>query len=72
MSKKKGLNVCPYCGSRNLQVEGHTSKGKQIIRCGECDEQFETYNHDGGHNHRIHHGGDRHHRPDEYDDNDSQ
>jgi transposase-like protein len=51
MSKRKGLRECPVCGSKNLQVEGHSSKGRQILHCEECDEVFE-----------IHLGGDKHER----------
>lgn len=43
MSKKKGLKVCPNCGSHNLHLEGYGSKGRQIIQCNECDEVFEIF-----------------------------
>ena len=51
MSKRKGMRECPNCGSKNLQVEGHSSKGRQILHCEECDEVFE-----------IRLGGDKHDR----------
>ena len=43
MAKKKGLKVCPNCGSHNLHLEGYVSKGRQIIECNECDEVFEIF-----------------------------
>ncbi len=42
MAKKKKLMSCPYCGSKNLQIEGYSSKGRQIVQCAECDETFEV------------------------------
>jgi len=43
MAKNKNLTVCPNCGSRNIQFEGHGSKGKKTYCCSECDEVFEIY-----------------------------
>ena len=43
MSRKKGLKDCPHCGSRNLLLEGYSSKGLQVIHCAECDEIFEVF-----------------------------
>jgi len=40
MPKQKELFECPNCGSRNLQLKGHSSKGRREFRCEQCDEVF--------------------------------
>jgi len=41
MAKKKNIRTCPNCGSRNLQAEGHSKKGRILYICSECDHEFE-------------------------------
>jgi len=43
VARKKKLTSCPHCGSKNLQIEGYSSKGRQIVQCGECEEIFEIH-----------------------------
>jgi len=42
MSKKKDIRSCPNCGSKNLQSEGHSKKGRKLYICAECDHEFEV------------------------------
>lgn len=41
MSKKKDIRSCPNCGSRNLQTENRSKKGRKLYICAECDHEFE-------------------------------
>jgi transposase-like protein len=33
--------LCPYCGSDNLQKNGHRPNGKQRWRCNQCRKSFQ-------------------------------
>ena len=40
MPKQKESCECPNCGSKNLQLKGHSSKGRRVFRCEQCEEVF--------------------------------
>jgi len=40
MEHKQNI-LCPHCGSKNLQKNGHRTNGTQCWRCNECRKSFQ-------------------------------
>jgi transposase-like protein len=40
MEHKQNI-LCPHCGSKNLQKNGHRANGTQNWRCNECRKSFQ-------------------------------
>jgi len=42
MEHKQNI-LCPHCGGKNLQKNGHRPNGDQRWRCNECRKSFQQY-----------------------------